>query len=101
MNAVESKTANVSDVLSIFEGLKSWISMLERSGCLGKAGFHDELLGAFFQFAFDIGYLGAAGGNGGNTGNALEVSFRRFTTAVSRSLRSEVFGASAPFPNNV
>jgi len=89
---------DAADILSVFEGVKGWVSYLERHEFLGNSGFHDDLLGAFFEFAFAVGFINAARSPSENLGAALTLAFNEFLTRMRRALRHEVTVHDHIFP---
>lgn len=87
-----------ADILSMFEGLKAWVNYLERHELLGNSGFHDDLMGAFFELSFLVGFVNAARDPSENIGAALNVTFSSFMSRMRRSLRNEVTAHDNIFP---
>jgi len=100
--ALQSGTSNdagdITDLLSVFEGLRGWVSYLERNKSLGNSGFHDDLLGAYFEFAFHVGFINSPRDHAENTSAALNFAYRNFGFKMRRAIRTEVSAHDALFP---
>ncbi|MBD9559605.1 glycosyltransferase family 2 protein [Ensifer sp. ENS03] len=92
------KSKDMSDILAIFEGIRGWTNYLERHLFLGNSGFHDDLMSAFFEYSFYVGFINAARSPTENTGAALQAAFNTFLTRMRRSLRTEVTSHEHIFP---
>ncbi len=85
-----NQASSIVDLYAVFEGLRGWINFMERRGELGNAGFHDELLSAFFQLSFNLGYINSAARPEDNVDLAFSEAFKHFLQKMRRAIQHEL-----------
>ncbi len=88
--SVDTTAIAAADHRAIFEGLRAWITLQEAQGLLGTSGYHEDLLAAFFELAFFVGYIEADPAPDCGKANALRLAFGRFLQRMRHSISREI-----------
>ncbi len=86
----------VEHYFAVFEGLKSWASVIESHYGLGSQNWHGDLLKAIFLLAFYEGYIRAQTDAPVNIPNACRYVLER-TKGSNRAITTEALGALPEF----
>ncbi len=90
---VEGRVFPVEHYFAIFEGLKSWASVLEHHYGLGTQNWHGDLLKAVFRLAFYEGYIRAQVNAAVNVPNACRYILESTRVTLNRAIATEALGA--------
>ncbi|WP_046864950.1 glycosyltransferase family 2 protein [Microvirga massiliensis] len=72
-----------ADYLSIIEGIKAWVRVLDRQHALGRAAWHNDLLTAVFHLSFLQGLLIASADATSNISGAYEYILDKFSQHIN------------------
>jgi glycosyltransferase involved in cell wall biosynthesis len=87
----------VEHYFAVFEGLKSWASVIESHYGLGSQNWHGDLLKAIFLLAFYEGYIRAQTDAPVNIPNACRYVLERTRVILNRAITTEALGALPGF----
>ncbi len=87
----------VEHYFAVFEGLKSWASVIESHYGLGSQNWHGDLLKAIFLLAFYEGYIRAQTDAPVNIPNACRYVLERVRVILNRAITIEALGALPGF----
>lgn len=90
LDAVGSR--NAADFLSVIEGLKSWVRLVDQHQDFGSQAWHDELLGAIFRLCYLQGFVTASSGPTANTAAAYYLILDEFVRSIQRVIHVELSG---------
>jgi hypothetical protein len=84
-----SPTEISADYLSIIEGIKAWVRIMEHEGRLGNEAWHEDMLFAVFEMAYLQGFIAGAEDAHTNFQAAYSYTLNRAKIRISRVLESE------------
>jgi glycosyltransferase involved in cell wall biosynthesis len=87
----------IEHYLAIFEGLRSWLSVIESHYGLGTQNWHGDALGAVFHLAYLEGYMRSQTGADLNYASACRYMLEAVRTDLNRAIFSEVIGTLPGF----
>ena len=87
----------IDHYLAIFEGLRSWLSVIENHYGLGTQNWHGDALSAIFRLAYLEGYMRSQTGPGLNYASACRYMLETVRTDFNRAIFSEVIGSLPGF----
>jgi hypothetical protein len=87
----------IEHYFAVFEGLKSWASILECHYGLGTQNWHGDLLKAVFLLAFYEGYIRAQTDTSVNIPNACRYALEKTRMTLNRAITTEALGALPGF----
>jgi glycosyltransferase involved in cell wall biosynthesis len=94
---LEERLFPVEHYFAIFEGLKSWASVLESHYGLGTENWHGDLLRAIFLLAYHEGYIRAQTNASVNVPSACRYVLERVRVSLNRAIAAEALGALPGF----
>lgn len=84
-----------AEYMSVVEGVKSWVRILEQRKGFGNEWWHDDLLGGVFELAFFHGFVTMNPKDQTNFANGYEYILKRFVarlrTVIHRELTDSIF----------
>jgi glycosyltransferase involved in cell wall biosynthesis len=84
----------VADQLSVVEGIKSWVRLIESQLQLGSQHWHDDLLRAVFHLCYLTGFVLNWSRPDGNLAGAYRFAIDEFLLYMNRALHTELAGAA-------
>ena len=95
INALGQPGANrgillAADYLSVIEGIKSFARIMDAKGILGRAAWHDDLLFAVFELAFQHGFITARSTMTSNFEAAYEHILDKCLQKLHRAMYHEI-----------
>jgi glycosyltransferase involved in cell wall biosynthesis len=83
---------NVVDFLSVIEGVKSWVRVIEGHQQLGSQWWHDGLLGAVFKLCYLQGFVMGSKAAKANVAAAYYLILDEFVRSLARVVQVEMTG---------
>jgi glycosyltransferase involved in cell wall biosynthesis len=93
----DEATFPIDHYLAIFEGLRSWLSVIENHYGLGTQNWHGDALGAIFHQAYLEGYTRSQTRPDLNYASACRYMLETVRTDLNRAVFSEVIGSLPGF----
>jgi glycosyltransferase involved in cell wall biosynthesis len=87
----------IEHYLAIFEGLRSWLIVIENHYGLGTQNWHGDALGAIFHLAYLEGYMRGQTGPHLNYASACRYMLETVRNDFNRAIFSEVIGSLPGF----
>jgi GT2 family glycosyltransferase len=90
---------NVVDFLSVIEGVKSWVRLIDGHQHLGSQWWHQELLGAVFKLCYLQGFVMASSSPRANVAAAYYLILDELVRQLDRTIHVELTGRTLGRPD--
>jgi glycosyltransferase involved in cell wall biosynthesis/GT2 family glycosyltransferase len=83
---------NVAHFLSVIEGIKSWVQLVDQHQQFGSQWWHDDLLRGVFKLCYLQGYVMGATGPRDNVSAAYYLMLDEFVRSMNQAIHVELTG---------
>ena len=83
---------NAADFLSVIEGIKSWVRLVDQHQQLGSQWWHDDLLYAVFRLCYLQGFITGSATPTANVSAAYYLILDEFVRSMNQAIHAEITG---------
>jgi len=83
---------NAADFLSVIEGVKSWVRLIDQHQQLGSQWWHQDLLAAVFRLCYLQGFITGSAAPSANVSAAYYLILDEFVRSMNQAIHTEITG---------